>query len=54
LASIFEIIDRLEKTRIEVKQFALWRDMYLWPLLVALALLCIFVLMRDIWWRTKA
>lgn len=54
LASIFEIIDRLEKTRIEVKQFALWRDMYLWPLVAALVLLGMFVWMRDIWWRTKA
>ena len=54
LKAIFDIIDRLEKTKIEVKQFALWRDIYIWPLGAALALLLVFVLMRDFWWRVKS
>ena len=53
LASIFEIIDRLEKTRIEVKRFALWRDIYVWPVATGLVLLLLFLLMRDVWWRVK-
>lgn len=54
LKAIFEIIDRLEKTRTEVKQFALWRDMYRIPLMTALALLMLFLAVREIWWRVKA
>ncbi len=53
LKAIFEIIDRLEKTRTEVKHFALWRDMYRIPLTTAVVLLLMFVAVREIWWRVK-
>jgi len=54
LKSIYHIIDQLEKTRIEVKRFTLWRDIYRWPLTAALVLLLMFVLVRDGLLRVKS
>ena len=52
LRSIYEEIDRLEKTEVEMKINALFEDLYPWPL--GLAVLCLaleFILSRTLYLR---
>ncbi|NOY22292.1 MAG: VWA domain-containing protein [Acidobacteria bacterium] len=53
LKAIYSIIDKMEKTKIEVKKFALWRDIYSYILWGALALLLGFFFVREIVLRVK-
>ncbi|RLE23932.1 MAG: aerotolerance regulator BatA [Acidobacteria bacterium] len=53
LKAIYSIIDRMEKTKIEVKKFALWRDIYSYFLWSALALMLGFFFVREIVLRVK-
>jgi Ca-activated chloride channel family protein len=48
LEDIYDEIDRLEKTNVEMKVNALFEDLYMWPLMAALFLLCLeFILART-------
>ncbi len=53
LKAIYNIIDKMEKTKIEVKKFALWRDAYGNILWAALGLLLAFFFVREILLRVK-
>lgn len=53
LKAIYSIIDKMEKTKIEVKKFALWRDVYSYILWSALALILGFFFVREVVLRVK-
>lgn len=47
LAEIYKIIDNLEKTKIDVKSWAEYNDLYLWLLTPALTLLGIYIVLSN-------
>lgn len=53
LKAIYDIIDKMEKTKIEVKKFALWRDIYSYILWSGLVILLSFFFVREIVLRVK-
>jgi Ca-activated chloride channel homolog len=52
LKEIYGEIDKMEKTRIDVKQFAEKQEEYLWFAIVAAILLCIEIVLRNTVFRT--
>ncbi len=53
LKTIYSIIDKLEKTKIEVKKFTVWKDRYFPFLFAAFVFLLIYVAINEIWLRVK-
>ncbi len=53
LKTIYSIIDSLEKTKIEVKRFTVWKDRYYPLLLTALILLLLHVALNNLILRVK-
>ncbi len=53
LQTIYSIIDSLEKTKIEVKRFTVWKDKYYPLLLTALILLLGYIVLNNIVLRVK-
>lgn len=51
LERIFEIIDQLEKTKVEVEKFTEYRELYPWPAGAALLLLLAELLLASTVWR---
>lgn len=47
LADIYETIDRLEKTRVEVKDYTDYKEYYLIPLILAFALLVVSLILEN-------
>jgi len=54
LEEIYREIDRLEKSKIDVNEFARKRDIYLPLLLIAVMLICLDFVLRNTWLRTLA
>lgn len=48
LASVYQEIDQLEKTKVEVKRFQRYTDYYYWPLGLAIFLLALDILLRRL------
>ncbi len=51
LKEIFDTIDQLEKSKIEVTQFREYRDLYAWPLALGIALLGTHLALAQTVWR---
>jgi Ca-activated chloride channel family protein len=51
LQSIYEDIDRLEKTEVKLSRYTTYRPLFQWPLLAALALFCIEVILASTRYR---
>jgi Ca-activated chloride channel family protein len=51
LESIYNDIDRLEKTEIKLRRFTTYRPLFQWPLLTALALFAIEVVLANTRYR---
>lgn len=53
LKNIYSIIDRMEKTKIELKTFTLWKDFYFYPLFSSFLLLAGYILINSLYLRIK-
>jgi len=53
LKNIYSIIDKMEKTKIELKTFSLWKDFYFYPLVISLLFLSIYILVNNLYLRVK-
>ena len=47
LEKIYSMIDRLEKTKVEVKAWAQYNDLYCWFLIPGFILLCLFIVLSN-------
>lgn len=52
LRAIYDEIDRLEKTEVEVKKYQRYRELYAWFVLPGLALLLLEIILSQTVWRT--
>jgi Ca-activated chloride channel family protein len=51
LQSIYNQIDRLEKSEVKLRRFATYQPLFQWPLLTALALLALEVILSNTRYR---
>lgn len=51
LASIYEEIDRLEKTEVNLRRYTIYTPLFMWPLLAALAVLAAEQVLANTKWR---
>jgi len=51
LNAVFDDIDRLEKTDVEVQQIVQYRDLFFWFLLAAAVFLILEILLSQTLWR---
>jgi Ca-activated chloride channel family protein len=51
LQSIYNEIDRLEKTEVKLRRYTLYTPLYQWPLLAAFALLALEVVLSNTRYR---
>jgi Ca-activated chloride channel family protein len=53
LKNIYSIIDKMEKTKIELKTFTLWKDLYFYPLVLSFIFLFAYTLINGLYLRVK-
>jgi Ca-activated chloride channel family protein len=51
LRNIYEDIDRLEKTEVEMKKYQRYRELFMWVALPGLVLLLLEIILSNTVWR---